>query len=574
MVRLKQDCCRRVVMFLILVAFVVLSGMAEAAHWSFAMFGDQRDQDGSWGVNAPVIKSMVKDIESRGVSLALIVGDQIHGVYLPPTGSAAQASLPVMYQHWRVAMGRLLSISYPVRGNHETCVEISTRYSGYGYYWQNCILSFLPQIPLNGPDGEKGMTYSFSKRGALFIGMDNFIPGNENRVNQSWLDKQLSANILPHVFVFGHEPAVALDPYLLNMSYYPRERDAFWESLSGAGVQIYACGHHHFYNRATISLTDVNGQITNPITQLVVGGGGASFESWDQHFYPYLAAGGQPPLPAPESVTTHMDKHQENQYGYSIVTVNGNQVSITYYAGMPAGGGVPTSWEPFDTFDYTVTSKTLGLKDLSQAIDPEILTNFYPGIAINKIGTGTLTLNAGISNYSEPITVSAGMMSVHGTYAGAPVSVKNGGQATLHGGTLSDVTVDAGGNLVGPGTVGDLTNSGYFCPDLVTGPWSLKVTGGFTQTATGNLNVDIASALNYGRIPVKGTANLSGDLYVTLQFGYCPAVNQSLPIITADGGLTGTFDHIIPVGYLPPNLTWKPIYTGNSFSLQLVPVSS
>ncbi len=94
-----------------------------------------------------------------------------------------------------------------------------------------------------------------------------------------------------------------------------------------------------------------------------------------------------------------MDNHLEWQFGYAVVTVNGNQVSITYYAGLPANA-VPTSWVPYETFSYTVTSKTLGLNDVSQTIVPQILTDYYPGIAINKIGAGTLTLNAGSSPYS------------------------------------------------------------------------------------------------------------------------------------------------------------------------------
>ena len=148
-----------------------------------------------------------------------------------------------------------------------------------------------------------------------------------------------------------------------------------------------------------------------------------------------------------------MGNHLEWQYGYAVVTVDGNQVSITYYAGLPAGGAVPTSWVPFETFSYTVTSKTLGLNDVNQTIVPQILTDYYPGIAINKIGTGTLTLGAGSSPYSQPITVSGGKMRVYGNYASAPVTVNGGGIIALHDGSLNQVTSEAAGSLVGTGTV-------------------------------------------------------------------------------------------------------------------------
>jgi hypothetical protein len=188
MIRLNQARYRRLVIFLAMVAFIAFSGLAEAAPWRFAVLGDQRDNNGAWGVNRLVVQSMVNDIESRGVSLALVGGDQIYGVHgAPPV--PGQASLPTMYSHWRTAMGGLLPICYPVRGNHETAGEI---YNPNPYYWLTCVVRFLPQIPRNGPSGEKGMTYSFSNQGAFFVGMDNFIPGNENRVNQTWLDQRLA----------------------------------------------------------------------------------------------------------------------------------------------------------------------------------------------------------------------------------------------------------------------------------------------------------------------------------------------------------------------------------------------
>jgi autotransporter-associated beta strand protein len=277
--------------------------------------------------------------------------------------------------------------------------------------------------------------------------------------------------------------------------------------------------------------------------------------------------------PAPESVTATLNNHLENQYGYAVVTVDGNQVSITYYAGWPAGSGVPTTWYPFETFGYTVASKTLGLRDVNQTIPPRILTQFYPGIAINKVGAGDLTLGAGASNYSEPITVSAGNLSVYGDYANVPVSINYGAQATLRGGSINDVTVAVGGNLVGPGTVGNVTNDGYLCPDLINGPWSLNVIGNYVQTASGHFNVDAASTSNYGQMLVKGAAVLSGALIVTMQNGFAPSVGTILSnVITAEGGITGTFSQVT-AGGLPPDLGVIALYTGNSVRLQVVSAS-
>jgi autotransporter-associated beta strand protein len=547
-------------------ALISFSGLAEAASWNFAVVGDQRDADGSTGVNGPVIQSMAKDIAlNRGVFLVLCGGDQIHGIHGTTT------TLPTMYQNWLTAMAPILAISYPVRGNHETYGEISTPY--YPYYWDFWIAQFLA-LPQNGPDEEKGMTYSFAKANAFFVGVDQFMPDYEYRVNQNWLDEQLAANILPHVFVYGHLPAVAVTEGLSSLAYYPLNRDAFWESIGSGGGRVYLCGHSHLYNRATITITDVNGKTTPPITQLVVGGGGGPLEAWDGDYYPYQPHGGQPVPPAPEAVTTTLDSHLEWQYGYAVVTVNGNQVSITYYAGLPANA-VPTSWVAYETFSYAITAKTLGLNNVSQQMDPQILTSYYPGIAINKIGTGTLTLSAGDSPYSGPITVSGGRMRVYGNYASAPVTVNGGGITALHDGSLNQVTSDAAGSLVGTGTVfGTLTNNGNVCPGFYTGPWILDVTGNYAQTAAGTFKVNIGSATEYGHLQITGTlgtATLNGVVSIDLQNDFIPAANQVFPnIITASGGLSGTFSKII-VAPSTPNLSWQPIYTANSFSLKAVP---
>ncbi len=547
-------------------ALISFSSLAEAAPWSFAVLGDQRDADGTVGVNAPVIQAMANDIaQNRGVSLVLCGGDQIHGHH-----SSTEALLPTMYQNWCTAMAPILSISYPVRGNHETYGEISTPY--YPYYWDNYIVKVLTQIPSNGPNDEKGMTYSFTNGNACFISMDEFVPDYENRLNQNWLDQQLSANILPHVFVYGHEPAVAVDYYLSSLAYYPLNRDAFWQSLGSGGCQVYLCGHSHVYNRATITITDVYGNTSPPITQLIAGGGGGPLEAWDGDYHSYQPQGGQPPLA--DTVTTTLENHLEWQFGYAVVTIDGNQVSITYYAGLPANA-VPTSWEPYETYNYTITAKTLGLNDVSQQLDPQILTDYYPGIAINKVGTGTLTLNVGSSPYSQPITVSGGKMRVYGDYAGAPVTVNGGGMTALYGGSLNQVTSDAAGSLAGSGTVcGTLTNNGNVSPGFYSGPWNLGVTGSYAQTAAGTFNVNIASATEYGQLQITdspGTANLNGVVSVDLQNDFVPAANQVYPnIITASGGLSGTFSRII-VTPDTPTLSWQPIYTANSFGLKAVP---
>ena len=74
-------------------ALLSFSSLAEAAPWSFAVLGDQRDANGAVGINTPVVQAMASDIfYNRGVSLVLCGGDQIHGHH-----GSTEASLPTMY---------------------------------------------------------------------------------------------------------------------------------------------------------------------------------------------------------------------------------------------------------------------------------------------------------------------------------------------------------------------------------------------------------------------------------------------------------------------------------------------
>ena len=260
-----------------------------------------------------------------------------------------------------------------------------------------------------------------------------------------------------------------------------------------------------------------------------------------------------------------LESHLENQYGYSLVTVDGNKVTVVYYA----YDSTTNKWSAFDTYSYTITSRKFGANDANQSIDPATLTNYYTGIGLLKIGLGSLTLNAGTSTYSDAITVSAGGLNVQGDYASAPVTVQAGAQAILgDAGKVAGVTVDSGGTLSGTGTVvGALSNSGTVKPG--NSPGTLSVVGSYTQSAGGTLNIEIASAKDYGKISITGapgTASLNGTASLSLLGGYRPKNKTMFPdIITTTGELQGTFSSVTQSS--GPTLLWQPYYTANSFGL-------
>jgi outer membrane autotransporter protein len=538
----NQPRCRTLgaILLTVLLGWGAYPNAVKAASWSFAVLGDQRD-DGSYGINQDIVEKMAAQIASQNPAFVLCSGDQIHGI-----DRDGQASLTDQYDHWKAAMAPILSISYPVRGNHETYGDDNTPGPNYAKHWM-ANMGNMSQIPQNGPTNEVGMSYSFSKNNVSIIGLEESYATSWYQVNQTWLNNQLSANTLPFTFVFGHYPAFKTSNDEAGLADHPTQRDAFWKSLGDSSVNIYFCGHVHSYNRAEVSIDG-----GPEIQQIIVGTGGADLGSWDGSY--------------PDSRVT-LESHLENQYGYSLVTVDGNKITVVYYAYDSS----TDKWSAFDTYSYTLTSRKFGANDANQSIDPTTLTNYYQGISLLKIGLGTLTLNSGTSTYSDAITVSAGGLNVQGDYSSAPVTVQAGAQAILgDAGKVAGVTVDSGGTLSGTGTVaGSLTNSGTVSPG--NSPGTLNVAGSYTQTGNGTLQAEVASPTNYDKISISGvpgSANLDGTIAPTLLGGYRPSAGQVFPgVVTTTGGVMGTFSNVAQ----PLTLNWQPVYNANSVDLQFQP---
>ena len=356
-----------------------------------------------------------------------------------------------------------------------------------------------------------GLSYSFSNNNVFIVALEESTATNPYQVNQAWLNDQLKANTLPFTFVYGHYPAFGLQvseetDFLSN---YPAQRNAFWQSLGDNSVNIYFTAHVHLYDR---SMTAINGG--PEIQQIIMGAGGAPLQSsvqpWDGTYQDHRTIG---------------ESSEQYNYGYDLVTVNGNTITVVYYIYNQTAN----TWSAFDTYTYTLTSRNFGANNANQSIDPATLTNYYQGtgwgISLLKIGQGTLTLNPGTSTYADTITVSAGGLNVQGNYANAPVIVQSG--ATLSG----------------SGTIGNVTNSGTVSPG--NSPGTLSVVGSYTQTASGTLLAEVASPTNYDKISVSGvpgTANLNGTIAPTLLGGYRPRGDQVFPgVLTTTGGMMGAF---------------------------------
>lgn len=181
-------------------------------------------------------------------------------------------------------------------------------------------------IPINGPEKEKGFTYSFVHKNACIIGLDEFT-GGQHKINQQWLDRQLSENKQIHLFVFAHEPAFEAD-HRDNLSFYPEDRNRFWDSIGKAGGRLYFCGHDHFYNRAMIK--DSKG---NPVWQIIAGTGGGRLRKWSGTYK--------------ESGRVKGEYHNNDLHGYILVTVDGTKVKVEWRALADVSS---STWQVLDAF--------------------------------------------------------------------------------------------------------------------------------------------------------------------------------------------------------------------------------
>jgi PKD repeat protein len=235
--------------------------------WKFAFVGDTHVPLS--GVPGEIASAVGGD----DAKLLIIAGDVIDA-----GSNCPAATFESELATWRSEMAPLAAAGIPVyviRGNHEDDAPdnlfLWTNYFSGGY-----------SMPANGPAGEVDLTYSTTMTcsNAFFVGLDDYV--NIHQINQPWLNQQLAGNKLPHVFVYGHEPAFK-SFHTDCLGSVPDARNTFWRSLTSAGAKVYLCGHDHFFNAARID--DGGGNPTNDLYQFIVGTGGST--NWPPQKYSY-----------------------------------------------------------------------------------------------------------------------------------------------------------------------------------------------------------------------------------------------------------------------------------------------
>ncbi|MCS3927947.1 autotransporter-associated beta strand protein [Bradyrhizobium elkanii] len=230
-----------------------------------------------------------------------------------------------------------------------------------------------------------------------------------------------------------------------------------------------------------------------------------------------------------------------------LITNAGANLTFEFTAG-PNGDNQITAGSIAGAGNYILPGKTLtvGSNDLSTGVSGVIVG---AGGSLVKTGSGTLTLS-GTNTYTGTTTVNAGSLLVNGSIASSSLTTVNSG-AALHGsGTVGPASINAGGFLV-PGPVGT--------------PGSINVAGSLAFQS-GAFYIVQVSPSTASTTNVTGTASLAGTVGAVFAPG--SYVSRQYTILTAAGGLTGTFDALATFG-LPAGFGARLAYVGNDAILNL-----
>jgi autotransporter-associated beta strand protein len=209
--------------------------------------------------------------------------------------------------------------------------------------------------------------------------------------------------------------------------------------------------------------------------------------------------------------------------GNARLVLNGNATGNASASTAIITGGI---------LDLAGGTRTFSIADGVATIDMQVSAVVSNG-GLVKTGLGTMELT-GANKYAGGTTISNGILRVN--------------NATGSGTGTGAVTIETGGTLGGTGSVSGLLTvkaGGTLSPGNSVGTLQL---GSLDLNPSSTLQIEIASPTSYDKLTLSGSATLGGDLNLVFLGGYTPGHGDSLTILSAAGGVSGSFDSVTP-GY-------------------------
>jgi len=236
--------------------------------------------------------------------------------------------------------------------------------------------------------------------------------------------------------------------------------------------------------------------------------------------------------------------------GGTTLQTNGN-LTISQIVNLVSGGSAANGAATIDTGANVVSFAGGGTGNL----------------CLTKVGTGTLNMVSHVQN-SIGACVNQGVMSFNNLFDG-------------------NVTVASTAKISGSGVInGSIIANGVVAPG--NSPGVLVVNGSVTQQAGSTLALDIDGATagigagHHDALVLNGTGSIytADGLIAPILRGitgdannnYTPTLGQTFEVVTAQGGVTGSFDGVTqPTSGMPANTRFDVLYRSNAILLVVTP---
>jgi len=331
-------------------------------------FGAMSDSRGIYrGSNEIVLAALVNHLAAnqKEVKFLIFMGDMVEGSDDFPDTTFSELI------YWKKIMSPVYNnpnmvwpYIWPVIGNHESRNPKD----------EDNFRKVFNNVFMNGPDDEKGLTYSFDYMNVHFVFVDTerWYYGDPDDFSDDrrdwhyvkhldWLENDLqkaNERNVNYIFVFGHDVPFPIGGHLHDglpnlgeaftlpvdstKQWFIDQRDKFWQILVDNNVTAYVGGHEHIYGRQSV----------DGVCQIIVGSSGAplyelnpTFSEHPDSIKPYGEMSYNDAVPYYKVLNYNYGPGKNSQrsedffglraFQYAIFNVKGDRVEVKIYGAFP-----------------------------------------------------------------------------------------------------------------------------------------------------------------------------------------------------------------------------------------------